>query len=557
MPPSDYGFGTDGATYHDGDYAGGPPGDPAPEAPRADRFTRNDWLGTAAQKVYDQLVDQRDRIAAINPEAANKMFGPHSDLTANEGMVLMAQEFAESGITDIYKVKKETVTDRLPIQYGVIQEGGEGSDVYGWFYDDPVRGRVGVDPNDPNQVKDFKKETYAWDPYALTTDGEGGASYGAVVSTPGSGFVEVPRTQYLNTETNQPLAIDQYGQYQGNDKILQSRGVADRVKIGYGIDFNDAGMPMYFQEAYKEPSRWKRFTNSFWESPIAPIIGALSGNPFIAASLAGARAAYGPGDFGDALKAAALSFATSKALELSGATEGIKSLLGGAAPSFDPASALETQFALPGLEFSNLPVPSWDTGYPGSPEVPTGSLGLPDYVDDLFSGSGVAPTPDVAFPELFAPPGAGYDLGYALNEVNQPFTPEPTLDPTLGDPTAAPGGMPKMPMTPEEFAANVTSDPYIASELAGSHPSTWDPPWYAAAGAGIKALLNNPVGQFIAGKALQSLVGGGPQGIQIPGGTGSGSGIAQPSLQYAQVPEFDVTKAFSPTLYAMRQQKQG
>jgi hypothetical protein len=482
------------------------------------------------------------------------MFGPHSDLTANEGMVLMAQEFAESGITDIYKVKKETVTDRLPIQYGVIQEGGEGSDVYGWFYDDPVRGRVGVNPNDPNQVKDFKKETYAWDPYALTTDGEGGASYGAVVSTPGSGFVEVPRTQYLNTETNQPLAIDQYGEYAGKEGILQSRGVADRVKIGYGINFTDEGIPTYFQTAYKEPSSWKSFTNSFWESPIAPIVGALSGNPFIAASLAGARAAYGPGDFGDALKAAALSFATSKAIEASG----IKELLGGGA-QFDitdvvPADAWFT--GTPDLVNELFGGPYDVPGAP-TPDIP-GGVGpiappAPDYIDDIFSGSGVAPTPDVAFPELFAPPGAGYDLGYALNEVNQPFTPEPTLDPTLGDPTAAPGGMPDP----------ASGDPSLGDPTAGyggmPKLSLSDQLSIAGmtAGAGIKALLSNPVGQFLAGKALQSLVGGGPQGIQIPGGTGSGSGIAQPSLQYAQVPEFDVTKAFSPTLYAMRQQKQG
>ena len=209
------------------DAAGGNPFAPAPMV----ELSPEDLMGTPAmneslnarhkyldldktgRKIYDQLVDQRERIAAVDPNAANKLYGPHSDLTADEGMVLMAQELSESGITDIYKVKKETVTDRLPIQYGVIREGGEGSDEYGWFYEDPVRGKVGVNPNDPNQVKDFKKETYAWDPYALTTDGEGGASYGAVVSTPGSGFVEVPRTQYLNTETNQPLAIDQYGQY--------------------------------------------------------------------------------------------------------------------------------------------------------------------------------------------------------------------------------------------------------------------------------------------------------------------------------------------------------
>jgi hypothetical protein len=338
------------------------------------------------------------------------------------------------------------------------------------------------------------------------------------------------------------------------------------------------------------------------ESPVGRVLATAAltavGAPYLAplgfsaagtaALVSGSLTAATGGDLGDIAKSAALSFVGSTIVQ------GLQ-----APGTFDASSALETQFALPGMEFSNLPVPSWDTGYPGSTEVPTGSLGpiappglppgeagirqilsetagaSPDYVDDLFSGAG-APTPDVAFPEMFAPPGAGYDLGYALNEVNQPFTPEPppgagydlgyalnevnqpftpepTLDPTLGDPTAAPGGMPDP----------ASGDPSLGDPTAGyggmPKLSLSDQLSIAGmtAGAGIKSILSNPVGQFLAGKALQSLVGGGPQGIQIPGGTGSGSGIAQPSLQYAQVPEFDVTKAFSPTLYAMRQQKQG
>lgn len=505
----------------------------------ADARHIRDQLNQSGQKIYDQLVDQRDRIAKVNPEFANKLYGPHSDLTADEGMVLMAQELAESGITDIYKVDKETQQVPLTLIPGGYDSEG-GSNYTGDSFIDPRGNYV-----DSSAVKQDKDGNYYFE-----------------------------KSGYVNTETGEPLKVDQYGEYQGKENILQSRGVADRVKIGYGLDFID-DVPTYFQTAYKEPSSWKRATNAFYSNPLLGVAASLIGGPIAGALVSGAKAAYGPGDFGDALKAAALSYGTSMALQ---------NLLP-STPTFDPSSALETQFALPGMEFSNLPVPSWNTGYPGSPEqamsdfgadlgynpnLPPGESGIKqiiaesagasqDYVDDLFSGAG-APTPDVAFPELFAPPGAGYDLGYALNEINQPFTPEPTLDPTLGDPTAAPGGMPKTPpMTPAEAKAALlaggTGDPYIASEMLGSPPSSWDPSFLTAAGAGIKALLSNPVGQFIAGKALQNLLGGGSQSIQMPGG--AGSGIAQPSLQYAQVPEFDVTKAFSPTLYAMRQQKQG
>jgi hypothetical protein len=565
------------------------------EIPKPLARHRRDQLNQSVQKVYDQLVDQRDRIAAVDPNAANKLYGPHSDLTADEGMVLMAQELAESGITDIYKVKKDTVTDRLPIQYGVIREGGEGSDEYGWFYEDPVRGKVGVDPNDPNQVKDFKKETYVWDPYALTTDGEGQPSIGGVVFTPGSGFVEVPRTQYLNTETNQPLAIDQYGQYAGQENILQSRGAADRVKIGYGINFTDEGIPTYFQTAYKEPSSWKRFTNAI--RPILPLATMLI--PGIGQALA---------PLANTLIGAVGATAT-PALTAA-VSQGLASGIANTVATGDIGKGI-----LSGLgagTFNYLMAPSFNTPSPDDFAAMEAAGYQAGNIDDLFSGSG-ATLPDVAFPEIFAPstlptgeagiqqiiaeaagaptpefditdvvptnvapvgagydvgyalnevnqpftpeppPGAGYDLGYALNEVNQPFTPEPTLDPTLGDPTAAPGGMPDP----------ASGDPSLGDPTAGyggmPKLSLSDQLSIAGmtAGAGIKSILSNPVGQFLANKALQSLVGGGPQGIQIPGGIGSGSGIAQPSLQYAQVPEFDVTKAFSPTLYAMRQQKQG
>lgn len=550
----------------------------------ADARHIRDQLNQSGKKIYDQLVDQRDRIAKVNPEFANKLYGPHSDLTANEGMVLMAQELAESGITDIYKVKKENVADKFPIKYGnyPTYESGESSQYEtGYYYNDPKTGEP-ITVN-PNNIKDFKSSELVWDPnLQVSLDGEGTVGYGGYRQTDPSGYVEVPRTQYVNTETGKPLVVDQYGQYEGKENILQSRGAADRVKIGYGLDFID-DVPTYFQTAYKEPSSWKRATNSFYSNPLLGVAASLIGGPIAGALVSGAKAAYGPGDFGDALKAAALSYGTSMALQnLLPSTSGFDitdvvpadawytapagfvdelftgNVGGGTAPTFDPSLAQST--LVDELVAGNSDIPAGTTGIEKiiaeSPVIPSDYK----YVDDVFSGSG-APTPDVASPDLFN--ATRFDPFLGIEDLpSGPAAPE--LDPTLGDPTAAPGGMPKTPpMTPAEAKAALmaggTGDPYIASEMLGSPPSSWDPSFLATAGAGIKALLSNPVGQFIAGKAIQNLLGGGPQGIQMPGGTpsGAGTGIAQPSVQYAQVPEFDVTKAFSPTLYAMRQQKQG
>jgi hypothetical protein len=223
---------------------------------------------------------------------------------------------------------------------------------------------------------------------------------------------------------------------------------------------------------------------------------------------------------------------------------------GGTAPTFDPSLAQST--LVDELVAGNSDIPAGTTGIEKiiaeSPVIPSDYK----YVDDVFSGSG-APTPDVASPDLFnatrfdpflgiedlpsgptapEPYSGTFDPASALETQVAPPGAPPPLDPTLGDPTAGYGGMPKLSLSDQLSIAGMT------------------------AGAGIKSILSNPVGQFIAGKAIQNLLGGGPQGIQMPGGTpsGAGTGIAQPSVQYAQVPEFDVTKAFSPTLYAMRQQ---
>ena len=443
------------------------------------RHTR-DQLNQSAQKVYDQLVDQRDRIAAVDPNAANKLYGPHSDLTADEGMVLMAQELAESGITDIYKVKKENVVDKIPIKFGryITYSSGEGDEyATGYYYDNPKTGEPV--PVNPNTVKDFKPVGSVFDPTMEVQGGEG-VEYGGYRQTPPSGYIESPRTQYVNTETGEPLKIDQYGQYAGQENILQSRGAADRVKIGYGLDFVN-GTPTYFQTAYKEPSSWKSFTNSIMSNPLLPVIAALipGGGPVAAALTSGAQAAYGPGDLSDALKAAALSFGTSMALDASG----IKGLLGGAAPEFDITDVVPG-FTLgdPTAAFGGMPDPAFGdpslgdptAGYGGMPDlgynpnIPAGEAGI----QQILSEAAGAPTPDVVYPELGAdyyPEGSAppdmlpeapklpeipttspeWDTGYPSTSQ----VPEGSLgmDPTLGDPTAAPGGMPTEVAPQPEF----------------------------------------------------------------------------------------------------------
>jgi hypothetical protein len=145
--------------------------------------------------------------------------------------------------------------------------------------------------------------------------------------------------------------------------------------------------------------------------------------------------------------------------------------------------------------------------------------------------------------------------------------PDEGIDPTLGDPTAGYGGMPKQAMTPEEVAAafkeGAIGDPYIANEMAGATAmGTSTTPVFDA----FKSLISNPAGRFIVGQVLSGAAGGlggaggllnllGRPGATAPGGI---AGLAQqqaPQIYYADLPEFDVTKEFSPTLYAMRENR--
>ena len=557
-----------------------PSGDPAPEPP--ERFARS-LLDPAGQKIYDQLKAQRAYLEqSMGPEQAAKYYTTIGGLSPDASIAMMAAELRDTGITDIYKVKKDTVTDRLPIQYGVIQEGGEGSDVYGWFYDDPVKGRVGVNPNDPNQVKDFKKETYAWDPYALTTDGEGGASYGAVVSTPGSGFVEVPRTQYINTETNQPL-VSSVGVREWGERpdLLSDMGIAKRQIAGTGVKFLDDGTPFYFSEGLNVPS------GGFFRSGIGSTLLGLGASFLLGPQMAGlskiAAASIGgglsglarsDGDLKEALKGAALSGLTSYGLDALAGSGGFNvpspsDFIAMEGVGYDALanslSGVDPFLGDPTAAFGGMgPIAPPSLGY--NPNIPPGEAGIqqilseaagasPNYIDDLFSGAG-APTPDVAFPELFAPPGAGYDLGYALNEVNQPFTPEPTLDPTLGDPTAAPGGMPTEAAPQPEFditdVVPPDADPTLGDPTAapGGMPklSVGDQLAIAGmtAGGSLAAFAATPAGRL-------ALAIGGPMLLEkVFGDKQAGGAGAGPTGWSGTIPEYQMVRERVPLADAGR-----
>jgi hypothetical protein len=480
-----------------------------PPSEYVSRFSRN-ALDPVAQKIYDQLKDQRERIEkSAGPEAAAKLYTDISGLNPDESLAMMAQELQSTGITDIYKVKQDT--QRIPVQM-VTGESSEGGANFITSFIDPS----GQEVRDSSKVRSDAQGNY---------------------------YEERP--QFLNTETGKPLVTSVgRGEFQNDPNILTDMGVGKRMYSGTGVRFTDEGSPIYFSTGLKRDSNLTSFLKG-----AAPVLGMAAGLLAGPAGLKLGSLASGAigggisglagsgGELDEALKGAALGAAMGY---------GREALFGAAPSAFDITDV--------------VPANAWFTGTPDLvDELFTGNVGggaappSPDYIDDVFSGSG-APTPDVASPDLFN--ATRFDPFLGIEDLpSGPTAPE--LDPTLGDPTAAPGGMPKTPpMTPAETKAALmaggTGDPYIASEMLGSPPSSWDPSFLTAAGAGIKALLSNPVGQFIAGKALQNLLGGGSQSIQMPGG--AGSGIAQPSVQYAQVPEFDVTKAFSPTLYAMRQQ---
>lgn len=518
-----------------------------------DRFKLND----TAKKLYDQLQQQREAIIkTAGQEAANKLYPEvaQTNLTRDQSLAMMAQQLASTGITDIYNVKQ--VINKVPVEArsysGAGAEGG-------------------------------------WESFTDYYAADGGPTDAMKQDAQGNLYVERP--QIINTETGEPINRQIGSAAWANQPNYLADSTGSNTGLGVskwtgatGVKFANDGTPIFFANTNKQPSRWKSFTDEVWSSPLIPVVASVLGNPIAGAIASGAKASYGEGDFGDALKAALLSYGLSSAMQgsdmygptapgemgeplgfaTSGATAGIPDVLPDMSSMVGLADPMSAGFMYEGMPVTGPtltadvpavapPVDQLVTPLSGemldeitldnltdylSTDIPEATI--PDYVDDLYSGSG-APTPDVQYPEIFGSPA------FDITDVVPPDT-------SLGDPTAAPGGMPKMAMTPDEVKAALSGgagDPYIASELAGSLPSSWDPSLLASLGAAGKALLSHPAGRLITSGLLSGVLGG-----NSASGTTSGTGgIANlPQLQYAQLPEFDITKAFSPTLYAMRQQ---
>jgi len=186
------------------------------------------------------------------------------------------------------------------------------------------------------------------------------------------------------------------------------------------------------------------------------------------------------------------------------------------------------------------------------PANETGAPMTPEQVSDAFKEGAISD------PYIAAELATGTPM--TPEQVAEAFKSGPISDPYIASDMATGG-----PMTPAEVADALKSgaigDPYIANEMAGATAmGTSTTPVFDA----FKSLISNPAGRFIAGQVLSGAAGGlggaggllnllGSPGATTPGGI---SGLAQqqaPQIYYADIPEFDVTKEFSPTLYAMRE----
>lgn len=127
-------------------------------------------------------------------------------------------------------------------------------------------------------------------------------------------------------------------------------------------------------------------------------------------------------------------------------------------------------------------------------------------------------------------------------------------------------------MTSDQVAAALaqgSGDPYIASEIAGVDPSAWDVPdltdmqEFFKSPAGKLAynqftslLLNKLKNDASLASAANLLGKSGIAGLGAGSNGIAGLGASSPSVQFGYIPDFDITKAFSPTLYALRQRGQ-
>lgn len=412
MPPAEYGSSADFASAMD-------------TGPYVPRFTR-EQLDKTGQKIYDQLNQQRTQLQkSMGEEQAGRLYTDFMGLQPEETLALMAQQLQSTGITDIYKVKKETV--KTPLQY-VPGDEYSGGDSF-------------VDPSGARVYGDIKQD----DKGNYYTEGE----------------------KVVNTETGQPITPS-VGQQAlaANPNILSDYRLQSRRFVGTGVEFTPEGVPIYFSTGYKRPTE-------FQESGLSPVLAlaltAALGPAGLQLSMPAAGAIAGGvtglaqsgGDINAALKSALLGGATSYGLE---------QLLGASAAGMDvPSSA----------EFAAMGVPSpadfvametlGNLGYtPGEiDELLNASLaqqtasGIPgdlqgladtDLLDLTMSESGAVTTPDVPKPD--------WNTSY----------PQDTLVDT--------GTLKSPPMTPDQVAAAAAKygigNPEMAAELVTGDLSWMD-----------------------------------------------------------------------------------
>lgn len=204
------------------------------------RFSRAK-LDPVGKKIYDQLSQQREKLVkTIGEEGAKKLYTNAAGLSQDEAIAMMASELRDTGITDIYKVKKETGTERVPIRYGTVAGpiGESEPDREGYYYQDPRTKQV-VEVS-PNQIKEFQPN-----------------------NTSAPGYIELPKTSYINTETGEPLKTSvgrsEWGEASG---LLSDMNVAKRTFTGTGIQFTPEGVPLYYSTGFKNPSSWVQFRDT-------------------------------------------------------------------------------------------------------------------------------------------------------------------------------------------------------------------------------------------------------------------------------------------------------
>jgi hypothetical protein len=470
--------------------------EPAPPPPP--RFTR-DQLDATGQKIFDQLKQQREMVEEkAGADEANKHYTNISGLNPDETLAMMAQELQSTGITDIYKVKQDI--QRIPVTLRSEESSEGGSNFITYFAD----GANNVVP-DESKVKRDEQGNY---------------------------YYEKP--QFINTETNQPLVTSVgLGEFQNDPGILTDMAVGKRQFSGTGLKFTDDGVPFYYSTGLKKDSNITSFLKG-----AAPVLGMAAGLLAGPAGLKLGALASGAigggvsgllgsgGELDEALKSAALGAAMAYGSEaVLGALPSTPSALDAGMGTYDVSGFNPVYDAIgvaglgdPTAGFGGMPS-YYSPGEAGIDQILRGTGDLasaapptPDYVDDLFSGAG-APTPDVVYPDLVAPPTLptpAWDTGYPtkpevpLGSLEPTYG--PTMDPSLGDPTAGYGGMPKTPNFLEETLAGL--------------------------GAGAKALLNTPGGRLLLSGIVTTLAAN-----ESPSGPGTGTGSG-PQGWSGQIPQY-------------------